>query len=67
MSARHLLAAGALVALLTFGVLARIWRPAGRLAWPIGIYVLLFMVLVWLTLGMADPLIFLGATLFIVD
>jgi len=61
------LLAGALVALLTFGVLTRIWRPAGRLAWPIGIYVLLFMVLVWLTLGMADPLVFLGATLFIVS
>lgn len=59
------LVAGALVALLTFGVLIRIWRPAGRMALPIGVYVLLFMVLVWLTLGLADPLVFIGATLFI--
>ena len=47
------------------GVLMRIWRPAGRMALPIGVYVLLFMVLVWLTLGLADPLVFIGATLFI--
>lgn len=59
--------AGALVALLTLGVLARIWRPAGRLAPPIGVYVLLFMVLVWLTLGLADPFVFVGAALFIVS
>ncbi|MGL4196213.1 MAG: lysoplasmalogenase family protein [Allorhizobium sp.] len=59
--------AGALVALLTLGVLARIWRPAGRLALPIGVYVLLFMVLVWLTLGLADPFVFVGAALFIVS
>lgn len=58
---------GVLVAILTAGVLARIWRPAGRLAMPIGIYVLLFMVLVWLTLGIADPLVFVGATLFILS
>lgn len=57
--------AGLLVALLTFGVLLRIWRPAGRLAVPIGVYVLVFMLLVWLTLGMADPLVFVGAALFI--
>jgi uncharacterized membrane protein YhhN len=59
--------AGALVALLTSVVLFRIWRPAGRLALPIGIYVLLFMVLVWLTLGLANPLVFVGATLFILS
>lgn len=59
--------AGLLVAVLTFGVLTRIWRPAGRLALPIGIYVLLFMVLVWLTLGLANPLVFVGATLFILS
>ncbi len=59
--------AGALVALLTPGVLARIWRPAGQLALPIGVYVLLFMVLVWLTLGLADPFVFVGAALFIVS
>ncbi|MBC2772732.1 lysoplasmalogenase [Rhizobium sp. AQ_MP] len=59
--------AGALVALLTFGVLLRIWKPAGRLALPIGLYVLLFMVLVWLTLGLHNPFVFLGATLFIVS
>lgn len=59
--------AGALVALLTLGVLARIWRPAGQLALPIGVYVLLFMVLVWLTLGLADPFVFVGAALFIVS
>ena len=45
----------------------RIWRPAGRLALPIGIYVLLFMVLVWLTLGLANPLVFVGASLFILS
>ena len=59
--------AGVLVAILTFGVLMRIWRPAGRLAWPIGVYVLLFMLLVWLTLGLANPLAFVGATLFILS
>jgi uncharacterized membrane protein YhhN len=59
--------AGALVALLTSVVLFRIWRPAGRLALPIGTYVLLFMVLVWLTLGLANPLVFVGATLFILS
>lgn len=61
------LVAGALVALLTLGVLVRIWRPAGRLALPIGVYVFLFMVLVWLTLGLHNPLVFIGATLFIVS
>ncbi len=60
-------AAGLLVALVTTGVLARIWKPAGRLALPIGIYVLLFMVLVWLTLGLANPLVFVGASLFILS
>lgn len=59
--------AGCLVALLTLGVLTRIWRPAGRLALPIGLYVLLFMVLVWLTLGLANPLVFVGASLFILS
>lgn len=59
--------AGLLVALVTTGVLMRIWRPAGRLALPIGIYVLLFMVLVWLTLGLANPLVFVGASLFILS
>ncbi|MDH4414009.1 MAG: lysoplasmalogenase family protein [Rhizobium sp.] len=59
--------AGVLVALLTFGVLVRIWKPAGRLALPIGIYVLLFMVLVWLALGIANPLVFVGAALFILS
>lgn len=59
--------AAALVGLVTLGVLARIWKPAGRLALPIAIYVLLFMVLVWLTLGLANPLIFAGATLFILS
>lgn len=61
------LAAGAVVALLTFSVLVLIWKPAGRLALPIGLYVLLFMVLVWLTLGLHNPLVFIGATLFIVS
>lgn len=61
------LIAGALVAMLTFAVLTRIWRPAGRMAIPIGIYVLLFMFLVWLTLGLANPLVFVGASLFIVS
>jgi uncharacterized membrane protein YhhN len=56
---------GLVVAGFTCGVLARIWRSAGRVAWPIGCYVLVFMALVWLTLGVADPLVFLGATLFI--
>lgn len=56
---------GLIVAGFTCGVLARIWRSAGRMAWPIGFYVLVFMVLVWLTLGIADPLVFLGVTLFI--
>lgn len=59
--------AGALVAILTFGVLVRIWKPAGPLALPIGIYVFLFMVLVWLTLGLANPVAFVGATLFILS
>lgn len=59
--------AGLLVALVTTGVLMRIWKPAGRLALPIGIYVLLFMVLVWLTLGLANPLVFVGASLFILS
>lgn len=59
--------AGLLVALVTTGVLVRIWKPAGRLAVPIGIYVLLFMVLVWLTLGLANPLVFVGASLFILS
>jgi uncharacterized membrane protein YhhN len=59
--------AGILVAVLTLGVLMRIWRPAGRLAVPIGIYVLLFMLLVWLTLGIADPFVFVGANLFILS
>jgi uncharacterized membrane protein YhhN len=59
--------AGLLVALVTSGVLMRIWKPAGRLALPIGIYVLLFMVLVWLTLGLANPLVFVGASLFILS
>ncbi|MCZ8177728.1 MAG: lysoplasmalogenase family protein [Rhizobium sp.] len=61
------LVAGALVALLTFSVLIRIWRPAGRLALPIGLYVLLFMVLVWLTLGLRSPFAFVGAALFILS
>lgn len=61
------LVAGALVALLTLGVLVRIWRPAGRLALPIGVYVFLFMVLVWLTLGLHNPFVFVGATLFILS
>ncbi len=59
--------AGLLVALVTTGVLVRIWKPAGRLAVPIGIYVLLFMGLVWLTLGLANPLVFVGASLFILS
>ncbi len=57
--------AALVVAGFTCGVLARIWRPAGRMAMPIGAYVLVFMVLVWLTLGLPDPLAFVGATLFI--
>ncbi|EKF61447.1 YhhN-like protein [Agrobacterium albertimagni AOL15] len=59
--------AGALVAILTFGVLMRIWKPAGRLAVPIAVYVFLFMVLVWLTLGLANPFAFVGAALFILS
>ncbi|TPP07004.1 lysoplasmalogenase family protein [Rhizobium glycinendophyticum] len=59
------IAGGLAVAGFTCGVLARIWRPAGRMALPIGLYVLVFMVLVWLTLGLADPLTFFGAALFI--
>ena len=58
---------GILVAVLTCGVLARIWRPAGRMAWPIALYVLVFMVLVWLTLGLANPWVFCGAALFILS
>ncbi|MDQ0420551.1 putative membrane protein YhhN [Peteryoungia aggregata LMG 23059] len=59
--------AGAVIALVTCGVLFRIWGPAGRMAMPIGIYVLLFMILVWLTLGLANPLVFVGAALFILS
>jgi uncharacterized membrane protein YhhN len=61
------LIAGLLVALLTLGVLLRIWKPAGRLALPIAVYVLVFMLIVWLTLGISDPLVFAGATLFILS
>jgi uncharacterized membrane protein YhhN len=56
-----------IVAGFTCGVLVRIWRPAGRMAMPIGVYVLAFMVLVWLTLGLHDPLVFIGASLFILS
>ncbi len=59
--------AGGLVAALTLGVLVRIWRPAGRLALPICLYVLLFMGLVWLTLGLPNPLVFVGASLFMLS
>lgn len=59
--------AGSLVAVVTLGVLVRIWKPAGRLALPIGLYVLLFMALVWLTLGLPDPLVFVGASLFMLS
>jgi uncharacterized membrane protein YhhN len=58
---------GVLVAVLTCYVLARIWRPAGRMALPIALYVLVFMVLVWLTLGLANPWVFCGAALFILS
>ena len=58
---------GLIVAAVTVGVLARIWRPAGRMALAIALYVLVFMVLVWLTLGLADPLVFVGAVLFILS
>jgi uncharacterized membrane protein YhhN len=59
--------AGCLVGVLTLGVLVRIWKPAGRLAFPIGLYVLLFLALVWLTLGLPDPLVFVGASLFMLS
>ena len=59
--------AGGLIAVLTLGVLVRLWKPAGRLALPIGLYVLLFMALVWLTLGLQNPLVFLGASLFMLS
>ncbi|MDH4440027.1 MAG: lysoplasmalogenase family protein [Rhizobium sp.] len=61
------LAAGLTVAGFTCCVLSRIWRSAGRMALPIGFYVLVFMVLVWLTLGLADPLVLVGAALFILS
>lgn len=59
------LGCGLIVAGITVGVLVRIWRPAGIMAWPIALYVLVFMVLVWLTLGLHNPLVFVGAALFI--
>jgi uncharacterized membrane protein YhhN len=59
--------AGGLIAVLTLGVLVRIWKPAGRLALPIGLYVLLFMAFVWLTLGLQNPLVFVGASLFMLS
>lgn len=61
------LVAGLIVAGFTCAVLARIWRSAGRMAWPIALYVLVFIALVWLTLGLANPLVFTGAALFILS
>jgi uncharacterized membrane protein YhhN len=58
---------GLVVAGVTVMVLARIWRPAGSMVWPIASYVLVFMVLVWLALGIADPWVFCGAALFILS
>ena len=59
--------AGGLIAVLTLGVLVRLWKPAGRLALPIGLYVLLFMALVCVTLGLQPPLVFRGASLFMLS
>ncbi len=58
---------GLIVAVFTCGVLARIWRSAGDMARPIALYVVVFMVLVWLTLGLVNPLTFVGAALFILS
>ncbi|RKE80217.1 lysoplasmalogenase [Rhizobium sp. AG855] len=61
------LVGGLIVAGITVGVLVRIWRPAGVMAWPIAIYVVVFMVLVWMTLGLENPFVFVGAALFILS